>query len=144
MRRYLSFNLDLALLVLRLALAIVLLYHGIPKLLNFSGTVAAFQSMGLPAPLVIVGFAVIAEVGGGLLLLFGVAVDVAGILVVIDMLGAILLVHLPKGFDFAKGGWEHPFTVLCMALAVALGGAGGYAVGGQRIPYRGPERRRRD
>jgi uncharacterized membrane protein YphA (DoxX/SURF4 family) len=65
-------------------------------------------------------------------------------LVVIDMLGAILLVHLPKGFDFLKGGWEHPFTVLCMALAVALGGAGGYAVGGQRIPYRGPERRRRD
>jgi putative oxidoreductase len=143
MRRYLPYNIDLALLVLRIALAAVLLYHGVPKLMNFSATIAAFQSMGAPVPALSATFAVISEVAGGLLLLFGVAVDIAGILVIIDMLGAILLVHLPNGFDFTKGGWEHPFTVLCMALAVALGGAGGYAVGGQRIPYRGPERRRR-
>lgn len=141
MRRYLPYNLDLALLVLRVALAAVLLYHGVPKLVNFGATVAAFQSMEAPVPTLSAGFAVIAEVVGGLLFLFGVAVDVAGILVIIDMLGAILLVHLPNGFDFSKGGWEHPFTVLCMALAVALGGAGGYAVGGKRIPDRGPDRR---
>jgi putative oxidoreductase len=142
MRRYLPLNLDLALLVLRLALAAILLYHGIPKLMNYSQTVAGFQSMHIPAPAVSVIFAIIAEVIGGLLILFGVAVDLAGLLVIIDMLGAIFTVHWANGFDFTKGGWEHPFSVLVMALALALAGAGSYAVGRRVGTYTGPERRR--
>jgi putative oxidoreductase len=142
MRRYLPLNLDLALLVLRLALAAVLLYHGLPKLMNFGATVGAFQSMNIPAPTFSAGFAVLSEVLGGILLLLGVAVDIAGILVIIDMIGAIATVHWANGFDFTKGGWEHPFTVLVMALAVALAGPGGYAVGGKAVAYKGPERRR--
>ena len=58
------------------------------------------------------------------------------------MIGAIAVVHWANGFDFTKGGWEHPFTVLAMALALALAGPGGYAVGGGRAAYKGPERRR--
>jgi putative oxidoreductase len=141
MRRFLPYNHDLALLVLRVALAAVLLYHGTPKLMNFGATVAAFQGMGLPAPSVTAAFALLAEVAGGLLILLGVAVDLAGLLVVIEMLGAIILVHWPKGFDFTKGGWEHPFTVLAMALTLALIGPGRFAVGKQN--FKGPERRKR-
>jgi putative oxidoreductase len=142
MRRYLPLNLDLALLLLRLALAAVLLYHGLPKLMNFGATVGAFQSMNVPAPGVTAPFAVFVEVVGGILILLGVAVDLAGILVAIEMLGAIALVHWSNGFDFTKGGWEHPFTVLIMGLALALAGPGGFAVGGTRAGYKGPERRR--
>jgi putative oxidoreductase len=142
MRRYLPQNLDLALLILRLALAALLLYHGLPKLMNFGSAVGAFQSMNVPAPSIAAAYAVFAEVIGGLLLLLGVAVDLAGIIVVIDMLGAIFIVHWANGFDFTKGGWEHPFTVLCMALAVALAGAGRYAPGRGRTAYEGAERRR--
>jgi putative oxidoreductase len=141
MRRFLPHNHDLALLFLRLALAAVLLYHGIPKLMNFGATVTAFQGMGLPAPSLTAGFAVLAEVVGGLLILLGVAVDLASILVIVEMLGAIFLVHLPNGFDFTKGGWEHPFTVLVMALALALSGPGQHAVGKQ--DYKGADRRRK-
>jgi uncharacterized membrane protein YphA (DoxX/SURF4 family) len=50
-------------------------------------------------------------------------------------------VHWPKGFDFTKGGWEHPFTVLAMALTLALIGPGRFAVGKQN--FKGPERRKR-
>jgi putative oxidoreductase len=142
MRRYLPLNLDLALLVLRLALAAILLYHGIPKLMNFGATVGAFQSMNIPAPAVTAPFAIFAEVIGGLLILLGVAVDLAGMLVIIDMIGAIALVHWKNGFDFTKSGWEHPFTVLVIALALALAGPGGYAAGRTRLAYKGPERRR--
>jgi putative oxidoreductase len=141
MRRFVPYNHDLALVLLRLALAAVLLYHGLPKLMNFGATVTAFQGMGLPAPSLTAGFALVSEVVGGLLILLGVAVDLAGILVVIDMLGAIFLVHLANGFDFTKGGWEHPFTVLVMALAVALSGPGRYAVG--KPDYKGADRRRK-
>jgi putative oxidoreductase len=129
MRRYIPLNLDVALLVLRLALAAVLLYHGLPKIMNFGATVGGFQSMNIPAPTLTAVFAIIAEVIGGILILLGIAVDLAGLLVVIDMLGAISTVHWGAGFDFTKGGWEHPFTVLAIALALALAGAGDYSVG---------------
>jgi putative oxidoreductase len=132
MRRYLAVNLDVALLVLRLALAAVLLYHGIPKLLNFGETVTAFTAMNIPAPTLSVVVAILAEVVGGILILLGVAVDIAGILVVIDMLGAIFAVHWAAGFDFTKGGWEHPFTVLAMALALAFAGPGRYSMASRR------------
>jgi putative oxidoreductase len=128
MRRYLPLNLDLALLVLRLALAAILLYHGLPKVMNFGPTVGAFQSMHIPAPTLTAVFAILAEVIGGILILLGVAVDLAGLLVVVDMLGAIVTVHWANGFDFAKGGWEHPFTVLVLGLAIALAGPGDYSV----------------
>jgi putative oxidoreductase len=128
MRRFVPVNLDLALLLLRLVLAAILLYHGIPKLLHFSETAGAFQGMNIPAPTVTAGFALVVEVVGGLLLLLGVATDIVGLLVVIEMIGAIAFVHWSKGFDFAKVGWEHPFTVLVIAVAIALSGPGAIAV----------------
>ena len=142
MRRFLPYNPDLARLILRLALAAVLLYHGIPKLMHFGSTVVGFEGMGLPVPQLTAAVALLAEVGGGLLILAGVAVDIAGLLVIIDMLGAIYFVHWGNGFDFTKGGWEHPFTVLAMALALALAGPGRLTVGQTR--YKGADRRRRD
>jgi putative oxidoreductase len=97
--------------------------------MNFSAAVGGFQTMGMPAPSLTAAFALLAEVVGGLLILLGVAVDMAALLVIIDMLGAIALVHWANGFDFTKGGWEHPFTVLTMALVLALAGPGRIAVG---------------
>jgi putative oxidoreductase len=132
MRRYVPLNLDVALLILRLALAAILLYHGLPKIMNFGATVGGFQSMHIPAPSLAAAFAILAEVVGGLLILFGVAVDLAGILVIIEMLGAIAFVHWANGFDFTKGGWEHPFSIIAMALALALAGPGDYSVGRSR------------
>jgi putative oxidoreductase len=141
MRRYLPLNLDVALLVLRLALAAVLLYHGLPKVMDFGTTVAGFQSMNIPAPTLTAAFAVLSEVVGGILILLGIAVDLAGLLVIIDMLGAIFTVHWASGFDFTKGGWEHPFTVLAMALALALAGPGDYSIGARKSAGRVADRR---
>jgi putative oxidoreductase len=129
MRRYLPLNVDFALLVLRLALAAILLYHGLPKVMNFGGTVAGFQSMNVPAPTLTAAFAAFAEVIGGLLILLGLAVDISGLLVVVDMLGAIVTVKLSKGFS----GWEHEFSILAIALALALAGPGAYSVGARRV-----------
>jgi putative oxidoreductase len=139
MRRYLPLNIDLGLLVLRVALAGILLTHGLPKLMNFGGTVAGFQGMHVPVPPFSAAFAALAENVGALLLLLGIAVDIAGLLVVIDMLGAILIVHLPHGFG-GPMGWEHPFTILVIALALALAGPGRFSVG-ERGSGRMTERR---
>jgi putative oxidoreductase len=127
MRRVLPANLDLALLLLRLCLGGIMLAHGLPKLLHFGGVAQGFAGMGVPAPTLAAAFATIAEAGGGLLLILGIATDIAGLLIAIDMLGAILIVHLKVGFDWSKGGWEYPFTLLCLGLGLALAGPGRFA-----------------
>jgi putative oxidoreductase len=132
MRRILPVNLDAALLILRLVLGVIMIYHGWPKLMDFGGTVAGFQGMGIPLPGLAAAVALIAELVGGILMLLGVATDIAGLLFAIDMLGAIVFVHAKNGFAVAEGGVEWPLALLAMALAIALAGPGRYAAAGRR------------
>jgi putative oxidoreductase len=129
MRRLLPLNMDLALLILRVVLGIIMIYHGWPKLTNLGGTIEGFIGMGIPLPAVSAVFAMVAEVFGGLLLLVGAFTDIAGLLVAIDMLGAITFVHAKNGFPVNEGGFEWPLALLAMALAIAFAGPGRYAVG---------------
>jgi len=129
MRRIIPVNLDLALLLLRLALAGVMLVHGIPKVTGFSGTVGFFGSVGIPAPTVAAAYAAAVEAVGGILMLLGIRVDIVGLLFAIDMLGAITFVHFKNGYS-GQGGWEFHSMLVSGALAVALAGAGKYALGG--------------
>ena len=108
MRRLLPLNTDLALLILRVVLGIIMVYHGWPKLTDLGGTIGGFTSMGIPAPAVAAIFATIAEVVGGLLMLVGAFTDIAGLLFALDMLGAITFVHAKNGFSVAEGGVEWP------------------------------------
>jgi putative oxidoreductase len=131
MRRLLPLNPDAALLILRVVLAIIMLYHGWPKLTNLGGTIQSFTGMGVPLPALSALFSTAAEVGGGLLLLLGALTDVAGLLIAIDMLGAIVIVHAKHGFSVSDGGVEWPLALLAMAVAVALAGPGRFAVAGR-------------
>jgi putative oxidoreductase len=40
------------------------------------------------------------------------------------LLGAIFLVHLPKGFDITRGGLESALTQVAIAVAILIAGAG--------------------
>jgi putative oxidoreductase len=129
MRRLLPINLDLALLILRVVLGVIMIYHGWPKLTNLGGTIEGMSGMGVPAPALAAVFAMVAEFFGGLLILAGVFTDIAGLLFAIDMLGAITFVHAKNGFAVNEGGVEWPLALLAMALAIALAGPGRYAAG---------------
>jgi putative oxidoreductase len=129
MRRLLPLNFDLALLILRVVLGIIMIYHGWPKLTNLGGTIEGFSGMGIPAPAVAAIFATLVEVVGGILVLVGAFADIAGLMFAIDMLGAITFVHAKNGFSASEGGVEFPLALLAMALAIALAGPGRYAVG---------------
>jgi putative oxidoreductase len=131
MRRLLPLNPDAGLLILRVVLGIIMLYHGWPKLTNLGGTIDGFTGMGIPLPALSALFATLAEVGGGLLMLLGALTDVAGLLFAIDMLGTITFVHAKNGFAVNEGGVEWPLALLAMALAVALAGPGRYSIGGK-------------
>ena len=129
MRRLLPLNIDLALLILRVVLGIIMIYHGWPKLTNLGGTIEGFTGMGIPLPALSAFFSMVSEFFGGLLLLVGAFTDIAGLLVAIDMAGAILFVHAKNGFSVSEGGFEWPLALLAMGLAIALAGPGRYAVG---------------
>ena len=120
-------NPDLALLVIRLILAAILLSHGIPKLTDWEGAQGFFTSVNIPLPTVSLVFAVVAEVVGGILILVGLWVEIAAVLVIVDMLGAILFVVKGAAFDLGKGGIE--VILIALALALLLAGTGRYALG---------------
>jgi putative oxidoreductase len=131
MRRLVPVNLDLALLVLRVVLAAVMLAHGLPKVTGFAGIAGFFASAGIPAPTLAAAYATVVEVGGGVLILLGVAVDIAGLLFAVDMIGAIVFVHIKNGFS-GQGGFEFPLTLLAAAVTLALAGPGAFSVGGRK------------
>jgi putative oxidoreductase len=129
MRRLLPLNPDLALLILRVVLGIIMIYHGWAKVTDLGGTIEGMTGMGVPAPTVAAIFATVAEFVGGLLMLVGAFTDIAGLMFAIDMLGAITFVHAKNGFSVANGGIEWPLVLAAAALAIALAGPGRYAVG---------------
>ncbi len=61
----------LVLLAGRVLIASVYLVAGVRKLMGFAGTVGYFTKLGFPAPEFVTVLAIIIEIGGGLLLVFG-------------------------------------------------------------------------
>lgn len=125
-------NEDLGKLVLRTAIALLMLFHGVSKLIGgvdfITGMVA---KMGLPSAL---GYLVyIGEVVAPLLILFGIWTRAAALVLVANMIVAVLLVHTAEFFTLSQsGGWalELQGFYFASAIAVALIGAGRFSVGG--------------
>jgi putative oxidoreductase len=124
-----SSRFDAALLFLRIASAMAFLYHGSAILFGAFGGPGPQKFAGFLHAPAIVGYLVgLAQVCGGLAILFGVLIRVGALCIIIVMLGAIFMVHLPHGFDVSKGGVEYALTQLLIALALLLTGAGKYSL----------------
>lgn len=126
-------NIDLGLLVLRIAVGLTLVPHGAQKLFGWfggygvKGTGAWLDSMGAKNGWAIALLAGIAEFFGGLGLAFGLLTSIAAAGVIAVMLGAILTAHKGKGFFNTNGGWEFPLLIALGALAIAIAGPGAYS-----------------
>jgi putative oxidoreductase len=123
---------DAGRLVLRAVLAILLLFHGVSKVIGGVGFVTGMLAkVGLPTGL---GYLVyIGEVVAPTLILIGLFTRVAALIVVVNMIVALLLVHTGQFFSLSDtGGWalELQGMYLGSAVALALLGAGRYSIGG--------------
>lgn len=126
---------DYAALALRLGLGGMYLAHGLIKLVVFTpaGTAGFFESLGYPGSL---GYLVmIAEIGGGALIVAGVWTRWVALALIPVLLGA-LQVHFASGFLFSSqgGGWEYPAFLAVASVALALLGNGAYALSALKRP----------
>ena len=116
--------------LLRVLLGVLFLVHFLTKLLVFTpaGTVAYFQSLGLPGALAYVTMAI--ELGLGVVLVLGVWSRWIGLIGVPLLLGTIVSVHGANGFGFANagGGWEYPAVWAALLVVHALLGEGAFAL----------------
>lgn len=130
---------DLALGILRIVIGIIFVVHGAQKVFVFghAGVTGFFTQAGIPLPPVS-GFVVTwLELLGGLALVLGIFTQTAAALIAIEMVGAILFVHLKNGF-FNPMGIEYPLTLLTANIALALAGPGAYALDRMRGARRSP------
>lgn len=122
-------QIDLGLLAIRAAVGSVFIAHGAQKLFTFGldGVAGAFGGMGVPFAGVVGPAVAFLEFFGGIALVLGLLTRVAGLGLAANMLGAILLVHLPAGF-FMPNGYEFAMTLLATSIALVFTGAGAFSV----------------
>lgn len=123
---------DLGKLVLRVVLGVLILFHGVSKLIHGPGFVTdALAHAGLPT---VLGYGVyVGEVLAPVLLVIGYWTRVGALVIAVNMVVAFALVHTSQFFTLADtGGWalELQGIYLGAAIAIALLGAGRFSVGG--------------
>ncbi|MGK3949617.1 DoxX family protein [Microbacterium sp. K2] len=131
---------SLGLLVLRVVVGAVFAAHGAQKIFEYTipGTIGSFAGMGVPMPEIAAPFVAFVELIGGILLVLGLFTRLAGVLLAIDMVVALVLVHLSAGLWVGEGGYEFVAVLGAAALALALTGAGRFSIDGAFLRGRVP------
>ncbi len=124
---------DYAATLLRVSSGVLFLAHGLMKVNVFTipGTVAYFESLGLPG--FVAYLTIFAELAGGNALILGVATRLVALALIPVLLGAAWA-HSGNGWAFSNegGGWEFPVFWAVAQAAIALLGAGAFAL---RLPF---------
>ena len=129
---------DLGSLIARITVGIIILPHGLQKLLGmyggygFSATLDFFTTMGIPK---IIGFLIISgESFGAFLLIIGLLGRISALGLILIMLGAIFMVHMQYGLfmnwfgNQAGQGYEFHLLVIGLSLIVLLKGSGKWSL----------------
>jgi putative oxidoreductase len=112
----------LALLVLRIGVGVIFIYHGYPKLFRTTQQMLdGFASLGFPSWAVYVAGAV--ELFGGGLLILGLFTRVAGVLLAGQMAIAVWTAHMGKGI-LAVSEYQFPLVLALASFTLATTGAG--------------------
>jgi putative oxidoreductase len=113
----------LALLLLRVVLGVIFIYHGYPKLFGHTRqTMDAFVHMGFPPYFAYL--AGVIEFFGGCLLVAGLFTRIAGLLIAGEMAVALVQVHKILQDPRAVHNYEFPLVLAVAAFTLASLGAG--------------------
>ncbi|PZG17762.1 DoxX family protein [Nonomuraea aridisoli] len=128
------------LLLARIAIGVIFLVHGYQKFATtgIGDTIEFFQSVGIPLAALAAPAVATLEVIGGLALILGAALPLAGTLLALTMAGAIVFVHAPHGFGAEAGGYEFVLALAASSLAVGFSGGGALALDRVLVRRRSP------
>lgn len=121
---------DIALLISRVLLGIVMTAHGWQKFTDWGidGTAESFAEFGVPFP----GFAALVaatvELTVGILLILGLGARFAAAALVLMMVGGYLFAHMGDGVFVNDGGFELVAAIGSGALMLSAIGAGRYSL----------------
>ena len=116
----------MTLLLLRCGLALVFIYHGYPKLFGERAQIIeSFQAIGLPSYFVYIAGSI--EFFCGVALALGLLTPVAGVLLLLDMAGAMWKYNFNAGI-YAVREYELPLVLGLASLVLATTGGGPYSL----------------
>jgi len=114
--------------VLRIVVGVVFAMHGWQKIhvFHLAGVSGTLEHLGIPLPTIFAVILTTVEFLGGILLITGLATRGPAVLLAVDMLVAIITVHMKHGF-FVPNGIELPFTLLGAVICLAISGGGSFS-----------------
>jgi len=118
---------NLALLLLRVAVGAIMLAHGINHIFRggkIAGTAGWFESLGMKPGILHAWLASITEVGAGALLVVGALTPLAAAGVTGVMVVAWITNHRKNGFFIFRPGEGWEYVMLLTVCGIALGGLG--------------------
>lgn len=124
-----SRNNDFGLLILRLSIGILMLFHGIDKIIyGIGGIQGMLEGKGIPGFIALGVY--VGEILAPLLIVFGYRTRLAALVFAVNMLIATLLAHSSDLLQLTKnGGWAVELQALYFfgALALVFTGAGKFS-----------------
>jgi putative oxidoreductase len=121
---------DVALLLGRLVLGVVLFAHGWQRLIidGIAETHKQFEAMGIPLAIASASFVTFVEFVGGVLLILGALTPVVVLAHLVVMVGAAAFVHVSHGIFATDGGWEVVGVIAAAELMLGACGPGRLSV----------------
>lgn len=121
---------DVALLVARVLLGVVMFAHGYQKMVidGIGRTSDGFESMSVPLAIVSASFVTVVEFAGSALLVLGALTPLVAVGNLVVTGGAVVFVHATNGIFVADGGWELVGVIGAGFVLLAVVGPGRYSV----------------
>ncbi|MCT1712021.1 DoxX family protein [Dietzia cinnamea] len=121
---------DAAILLARVGIGVVFVAHGWQKFftLGLARVGEQFAGYGIPQPEVTAAIVAGVELVAGAALVTGLLTPLAGILLGVDMAGALYFVHATHGPFITQNGWELVVALGVGALLIAAVGAGRFSI----------------
>lgn len=118
--------------LMRIVVGIMFLIHVSTKFKLGASAVAAnvFAKNGIEPALLWTYVVMFLELFGGVCLVAGLFTRFAAAALAIEMLVALLLVHLPRGYSIASGGYEYVLLIGAVCFFFAIRGGGPFSADG--------------